>query len=64
MVEDEVNGLLVRRIAAIRKEISKALGFVVPSVRIRDDLNLEPNFYQIKIGQKIVAEDKVYPGRS
>ncbi|NDD10203.1 MAG: flagellar biosynthesis protein FlhA [Rhodobacteraceae bacterium] len=63
MVEDEVNGLLVRRIAAIRKEISKALGFVVPSVRIRDDLNLEPNFYQIKIGQKIVAEDKVYPGR-
>ena len=63
MVEDEVNGLLVRRIAAIRNEISKALGFVVPSVRIRDDLNLEPNFYQIKIGQKIVAEDKVYPGR-
>ncbi|MDA0321065.1 MAG: flagellar biosynthesis protein FlhA [Proteobacteria bacterium] len=63
MVEDEVNGLLVRRISAIRKEISKALGFVVPSVRIRDDLNLEPNFYQIKIGQKIVAEDKVYPGR-
>ena len=63
MVEDEVNGLLVRRIAAIRKEISKALGFVVPSVRIRDDLNLAPNLYQIKIGQKIVAEDKVYPGR-
>ena len=63
MVEDEVNGLLVRRISAIRKEISKALGFVVPSVRIRDDLNLEPNLYQIKIGQRIVAEDKVYPGR-
>ncbi len=63
MVEDEVNGLLVRRISAIRKDISKSLGFVVPSVRIRDDLNLEPNFYQIKIGQRIVAEDKVYPDR-
>ena len=63
MVEDEVNGLLVRRIATIRKEISKALGFVIPSVRIKDDLNLEPNFYQIKIGQRIVAEDKVFPGR-
>ena len=63
MVEDEVNGLLVRRIASIRKDISKALGFVVPSVRIKDDLNLEPNFYQIKIGQRIVAEDKVFPGR-
>ena len=48
MVEDEVNGLLVRRIAAIRKEISKALGFVVPSVRIRDDLNLETKFLSDK----------------
>lgn len=63
MVEDEINGILVRRIAAVRKDISKSLGFVIPSVRIKDDLNLEPNFYQIKIGQKIVAEDKVYPGR-
>ena len=63
LVEDEINGLLVRRIAAVRKDISKSLGFVIPSVRIKDDLNLEPNFYQIKIGQKIVAEDKIYPGR-
>ena len=63
LVEDEVNGPLVTRIAGLRKDISKSLGFVIPSVRIKDDLNLEPNFYQIKIGQRIVAEDKVYPGR-
>ena len=63
LVEDEVNGPLVTRIASVRKEISKSLGFVIPSVRVKDDLNLEPNFYQIKIGQRIVAEDKVYPGR-
>ena len=63
LVEDEVNGPLVTRIAGVRKDISKSLGFVIPSVRIKDDLNLEPNFYQIKIGQRIVAEDKVYPGR-
>ena len=63
LVEDEVKGPLVTRIAGIRKDISKSLGFVIPSVRIKDDLNLEPNFYQIKIGQRIVAEDKVYPGR-
>ncbi len=63
MVEDEVNGQLVRRIAATRKEISKSLGYVIPSVRIRDDLNLEPNLYQIKIGQRIVAEDKIFPGK-
>ena len=63
LVEDEVSGPLVTRIAGVRKEISKSLGFVIPSVRVKDDLNLEPNFYQIKIGQRIVAEDKVYPGR-
>ncbi len=63
MVEDEMNGPLVRRIAAIRKDISSSLGFVVPSVRIRDDLNLAANFYQIKIGQRIVSEDKLYPGK-
>ena len=63
LVEDEVNGPLVTRIAGLRKDISKSLGFVIPSVRIKDDLNLEPNFYQIKIGQRIIAEDKVYPGR-
>ena len=63
LVEDEGNGPLVTRIAGVRKDISKSLGFVIPSVRIKDDLNLEPNFYQIKIGQRIVAEDKVYPGR-
>ena len=63
LVEDEVSGPLVTRIAGLRKDISKSLGFVIPSVRVKDDLNLEPNFYQIKIGQRIVAEDKVYPGR-
>ena len=63
LVEDEVSGPLVTRIGGVRKDISKSLGFVIPSVRVKDDLNLEPNFYQIKIGQRIVAEDKVYPGR-
>ncbi|WRQ45764.1 flagellar biosynthesis protein FlhA [Rhodobacterales bacterium FZCC0083] len=63
LVENEVSGPLVTRIAGVRKDISKSLGFVIPSVRVKDDLNLEPNFYQIKIGQRIVAEDKVYPGR-
>ena len=63
LVEDEISGPLVTRVSGIRKELSKSLGFVIPSVRIKDDLNLEPNYYQIKIGQRIVAEDKVYPGR-
>jgi flagellar biosynthesis protein FlhA len=51
---------LVPKVTRLRKEISKALGFIVPGVRIRDDLNLEASQYQIKIGQKIVADDLIY----
>jgi flagellar biosynthesis protein FlhA len=51
---------LVPKVTRLRKEISKALGFIVPGVRIRDDLNLEASQYQIKIGQKIVADDTLY----
>jgi flagellar biosynthesis protein FlhA len=51
---------LVPKVTRLRKEISKALGFIVPGVRIRDDLNLDATQYQIKIGQKIVADDIIF----
>ena len=54
---------LVPKVTRLRKEISKALGFIVPGVRIRDDLNLAASQYQIKIGQKIVADDIIFPDK-
>jgi len=63
LVDEERAGPLVARITGIRREVSKGLGFVVPSVRIRDDLSLAPNQYRIRIGQTIVGEDVVYPDR-
>lgn len=56
-------GNLVARITAIRRELSRALGIVVPGIRIRDDLSLPPNTYRLRIGQTIVAEDTVHPDR-
>lgn len=61
MVDKDDGGPLARRIVTVRKEVSQALGFVLPSVRIRDDLGLTANEYRIKIGQTVVAEDKIYP---
>jgi flagellar biosynthesis protein FlhA len=61
MVDDENDGPLIARITGVRKQISKELGFIIPPVRIRDDLSLEANHYRIRIGQEIVAEDKVFP---
>ena len=63
MVADDVAGPLITRVTGIRRQISKALGFVVPAVRIRDDLTLEANQYRIRIGQTIVGEDKIFPDR-
>ncbi|WP_439138087.1 flagellar biosynthesis protein FlhA [Roseicyclus sp.] len=63
LVDEDQAGPLVSRITSIRREVSKALGFVVPSVRIRDDLALPPNQYRIRIGHTIVGEDTVYPDR-
>ena len=63
MVNEENGGTLVNRVTGIRRQVSKALGFVVPAVRIRDDLTLEANTYRLRIGQTIVGEDIVYPDR-
>ena len=63
MVEEETGGPLTNRITGIRRQVSKALGFVIPPVRIRDDMTLDANTYRIRVGQTIVGEDRVYPDR-
>ena len=61
--EKKSAGPLISKITGIRKQVSKDLGFVIPNVRVRDDLSLDANAYQIKIGHTIVAEDKIYADR-
>ncbi|MEH6756214.1 MAG: flagellar biosynthesis protein FlhA [Parasphingorhabdus sp.] len=61
MVEDRKGAPLMKRITGIRRQISKELGFVVPLVRIKDDLELEPNSYRIMMGGMVLGEDTVWP---
>jgi flagellar biosynthesis protein FlhA len=63
MVEEDGGGALTTRITGIRRQVSRALGFVIPAVRIRDDLTIDANNYRIRIGQTIVGEDKIYSDR-
>ena len=60
LVGAEETGPLIPRITGIRRQVSRSLGFVLPAVRVRDDLNLSANRYRIRIGQKIVGEDQVF----
>ncbi len=63
LVDDDNSGPLVSRVTGVRRQVSKDLGFVLPTVRIRDDLNLSANEYTIKLGQTIVGQNDVYPDR-
>ena len=63
LIQESEGGALVSRITGIRREVSRAMGFVIPGVRIRDDASLQSNQYRIRIGQSIVGEDVVYPAR-
>jgi len=59
LVEDDGKNALVARITGIRKQVSRDIGFIIPAVRIRDNLSLQPNAYRITIAGVIAAEDEV-----
>jgi flagellar biosynthesis protein FlhA len=61
LVDERRGGPLMNRITGVRRQLSKELGFVVPQVRVRDDINLAPFTYRIVIGGVVVGEDNVSP---
>jgi len=52
-------GDLLDRIVMIRRQLALELGLVIPVVRIRDNIQLEPNEYRIKIKGNPVASGKI-----
>lgn len=61
LVDERKGAPLMSRITGIRRQLSRELGFVVPLVRVRDNLNLPPNTYRITVAGVIVGEDECYP---
>lgn len=60
----EQGGDLLERIAQIRRQTALDLGIVLPSIRVRDNLQLPPNTYQIKLKGVPIETGEVYPERS
>ena len=52
---------LMERIASLRARLAREMGFLLPPVRIRDDMRLEPGGYAIYIRSARVAAGKMYP---
>lgn len=63
MVDKNQGGELLGRIKGVRKKLSQEMGFLIPSVHIRDNLDLMPTGYRISLMGVAMAEAEVYPDR-
>lgn len=62
LIDPSQNGPLLERITLVRYHIGQELGFVIPGVRVMDDLSLPPNQYQIDIRGTKIATGEALPG--
>ncbi|MBO6514651.1 MAG: flagellar biosynthesis protein FlhA [Phycisphaerales bacterium] len=63
LIDTHQGGDLLDRISAVRRQLAIELGLVMPPVRIRDNMQLPPNEYRVKIRGNAVATGQVSPGK-
>ncbi len=63
LVDENQGGNLFQKIASTRKFIALEYGVLVPPVRVRDNLQLSPNEYIVKIKGNVVAHFEIYSDR-
>ncbi len=63
LVDEKRGGELLSRIRATRRQLAAELGFIVPLVHIRDDLDLPPGGYRIRVRGDEVARAEMPQGR-
>lgn len=64
LLDVEQGGDLLERIAQIRRQTALDLGIVLPSIRVRDNLQLPPNSYQVKLKGVPIETGEIYVDRS
>jgi len=63
LVDEKQGGNLFQKISSTRKYIALEYGVLVPPVRVRDNLQINPNEYVIKIKGNLVAEYEIFTDR-
>ncbi|MFC3888897.1 flagellar biosynthesis protein FlhA [Salinispirillum marinum] len=63
LVDKSQGGQLLGRIKGVRKKLSQEVGFLMPSIHIRDNLDLLPNHYRITLMGVSIAEAEIHPER-
>lgn len=54
---------IIERIRGMRRNIASALGFIMPKIRIRDNLSLPPNDYIFKLKGVPIGSGQIYPDK-
>jgi flagellar biosynthesis protein FlhA len=62
LVDSGADGELLKRIRAIRKKFAQEIGFLPPSVHIRDNLELKPSQYRVLLKGVAIGEGEAFPG--
>lgn len=63
LVDEKQGGNLFQKISSTRKLIALEFGVLIPPVRVRDNLQLSPNEYIIKIKGNVISSNDIYPDR-
>ena len=61
LADPSMNGDLLDRIKSMRRKIATDFGFLIPQVRIRDNLHLQPNEYQLLLKGVEIGSGEIYP---
>jgi len=62
LVDKDRGGDLLNRIKGVRRKFAQEVGFLPPSVHIKDNLELRPSIYRITLRGAVVGEGEVFPG--
>ena len=63
LADDDTQEKLTAQIRALRRNLASEIGFLMPSVRLVDNVQLEPNLYIIRIKEIEAGRGTVYPGQ-
>ena len=61
MVDPRKDSTIFDRIGALRRKFAQQLGIILPLVRLRDNINLEPTGYEIRLAELPVAKGRLEP---
>lgn len=59
LADESVGGRLIQRIVIFRRQYAQNMGFVVPSIRLRDSSSLGTNEYSIKVKGEEIAKGEI-----